>query len=122
MADRCYLEKCYDRLYPEFVFGGIARTPSNGREHVVFGSAADLVRGTPQFYEAARQRLDMELGGCWRYGEKHFGGENLYLTELGKNVRHAERIADSGDVSLLRRKPPETLRPAELELEDERLF
>jgi hypothetical protein len=25
MADRCYLEKCYDRLYPEFVLGGIAR-------------------------------------------------------------------------------------------------
>jgi len=25
MADRCYLEKCYDRLYPEFVRGGIAR-------------------------------------------------------------------------------------------------
>jgi hypothetical protein len=24
MADRCYLEKCRDRLYPEFVLGGIA--------------------------------------------------------------------------------------------------
>ena len=24
MADRCYLEKCRDRLYPEFVLGGVA--------------------------------------------------------------------------------------------------
>ena len=23
-ADRCYLEKCRDRLYPEFVLGGVA--------------------------------------------------------------------------------------------------
>jgi len=27
MADRCYLEKCRDRLYPEFVLGGIAAAP-----------------------------------------------------------------------------------------------
>ncbi len=26
MADRCYLEKCRDRLYPEFVLGGVAAT------------------------------------------------------------------------------------------------
>ena len=122
MADRCYLEKCYDRLYPEFVFGGIARPPSNGKEQVVFASAADLVRGTPQFYDAARHRLEQELGGCWRYGEKHFRGENLYFTELHKNVRHAQRIADDGDLSLLRRKPPETLKPLEVAPEEERLF
>jgi hypothetical protein len=24
MADRCYLEKCRDRLFPEFVAGGLA--------------------------------------------------------------------------------------------------
>src|SRR4051812_49046693 len=42
MADRCYLEKCYERLYPEFVYGGLAReTRADGTEHIVFGSAAD---------------------------------------------------------------------------------
>ncbi len=30
MSDRCYLEKCRDRLYPEFVLGGIAM-PSDGQ-------------------------------------------------------------------------------------------
>jgi hypothetical protein len=25
MSDRCYLEKCRDRPYPEFVLGGLAR-------------------------------------------------------------------------------------------------
>ena len=29
MADRCYLEKCRDRLYPEFVLGGIAAAPGS---------------------------------------------------------------------------------------------
>jgi hypothetical protein len=120
MSDRCYLEKCYDRLYPEFVFGGIARGFAQGRERVVFASAADLIRQTPRFYEAARKRLDVDLGGCTRYGEKHFGGENLYVTEIEKNVRYARRIAEGGDVSMLRRSPPETVRPAATE--EERLF
>jgi hypothetical protein len=109
MADRCYLEKCYDRLYPEFVFGGIARqSPRKGREQVVFGSAADLIYQTPRFYETAQKRLQVELGGCCAFGEKHFGGENLYLTELAKNIEHARRIAEREDISMLRRKPPET--------------
>ena len=31
MADRCYLEKCRDRLYPEFVLGGVAITQRKQR-------------------------------------------------------------------------------------------
>src|SRR5829696_2112740 len=38
MADRCYLEKCRDRLYPEFVEGGIARRSTEAGEQVVFSS------------------------------------------------------------------------------------
>jgi hypothetical protein len=120
MADRCYLEKCYDRLYPEFVLGGIARqVPENGKEQVVFGSAADLIFQTPRFYESAQKRLHHELEACCNYGEKHFGGENLYFTELDKNVRHAWRIAEVKDISLLRRQPPDN---AQLAAADERLF
>jgi hypothetical protein len=120
MADRCYLEKCYDRLYPEFVLGGIARQAAdNGKEQVVFGSAAALIFETPRFYESAHKRLREELGACCDYGEKHFDGENLYLTELQKNVQHATRIAAERDISMLRRQPPQNAQPPE---EVDRLF
>ena len=112
MADRCYLEKCYDRLYPEFVSGGIARQPTpDGKEQVIFGSAADLIYQTPRFYHSAHKRLNVDLGGYCDYVEKHFAGENLYFTELDKNIEHAKKVADKEDVSLLRRKPPETVTP-----------
>lgn len=107
MADRCYLEKCYDRLYPEFVLGGIARKRRpDGSEQVLFASAADLIFKTPHFYVGANKRLRQDLGGCYNYIEKHFGGQNLYFDELEKNVDHARAIAIEGDISMLRRRPP----------------
>ena len=33
MSDRCYLEKCRDRLYPEFVLGGLAQQEAARRPH-----------------------------------------------------------------------------------------
>ena len=114
MADRCYLEKCYDRLYPEFVLGGIARQrKDDGSELVMFASAADLIYQTPHFYEGATQRLDRDLGGHYRYIEQHFDGQNLYFDELGKNIRHARTIAAEHDISLLRRRPPNVVDDAE---------
>lgn len=107
MADRCYLEKCYDRLYPEFVLGGIARKRRpDGSEQVMFASAADLIFKTPHFYQGANKRLRQDLGGCYNYIEKHFGGQNLYFDELEKNIDHARAIAVEGDISMLRRRPP----------------
>jgi hypothetical protein len=101
MADRCYLEKCRDRLYPEFVAGGVARS--------LFRSAQDLVRRTPAFFHSAAQRLDLQLARAHEYAARHFGGHNLYLEEIHKNVRHARLVADSGRDELLRRTPPEAL-------------
>jgi hypothetical protein len=110
MADRCYLEKCRDRLYPEFVSGGVARSISpEGREEVVFESAAHLIFKTPQFYQGARQRLDIDLAGFGNYAEKHFKGDNPYLAEVEKNVSHARAVANCDDISMLRRCPPATL-------------
>jgi hypothetical protein len=107
MADRCYLEKCYDRLYPEFVRGGIARTRRpDGSEEIMFASAADLIFKTPVFYQGANRRLRHDLGGCYIYIEEHFGGQNLYFDELEKNISHARAIAAEGDISMLRRRPP----------------
>lgn len=109
MADRCYLEKCRDRLYPEFVLGGIARRRGlNGEEEVVFSSATDLVNKTPWFYRTASQRLKVSLEEACRYAVEHFDGQNLYLDEIERNIRYAECVAEAGDVSLLRRRPPET--------------
>ncbi|MBI2314160.1 MAG: hypothetical protein HYU77_16845 [Betaproteobacteria bacterium] len=108
MADRCYLEKCRDRLYPEFVLGGIARRQGPDGEEVVFSSAADLVNKTPGFYRTANRRLQVTLEGACEYAAEHFDGSNLYLQEVERNIGYAERVAETGDLSLLRRRPPES--------------
>ena len=112
MADRCYLEKCNERLYPEFVLGGIARRKDEqGQEHVVFESGADLVAKTPGFYQHAADRLDNVLGAAHRYVEQHFEGNNRYLEAVEKNVDYARKVAETGDMSRLRRLAPETRPP-----------
>ena len=100
MSDRCYLEKCRDRLYPEFVLG---RIPS-------FTSAEDLVMKTPRFYEGACKRLEEKLERCYELAARHFGGPNLYLEAMRKNIDYARSVADAGEVKTrLRRRPPQTL-------------
>ncbi len=110
MSDRCYLEKCRDRLYPEFLAAGIARKRlPDGREDVVFESGDDVVLKTPRFFEGATQRLDEELGGNHQYSGYYFGGQDLYLKEIQRNVRFAESITRDQGGSTLRRVPPRTL-------------
>jgi CO/xanthine dehydrogenase FAD-binding subunit len=107
MADRCYLEKCRDRLYPEFVLGGVARRRTqDGGELVIFRSAQDLVVKTPVFCRGAMRRLEEQLAGMYRYAEAHFGGQNLYLEAVNRNLRFADHVSARGDVNLLRRRPP----------------
>jgi len=108
MSDRCYLEKCRDRLFPEFVAGGITRKRTDTGEVVVFASPEDLLKKTPSFYHNASKRLDGDLGGAYRYAQSHFGGPNLYMEAVKQNIRFAERITTSGELTL-RRVPPETL-------------
>src|ERR1700686_5408680 len=71
MADRCYLEKSRDRLYPEFVLGGVAAaTGADGALQIRYSSGVDLLRHTPQFVRETRaQRLDVEFGQAYRYLE-----------------------------------------------------
>lgn len=112
MSDRCYLEKCRDRLYPEFVLGGIARRRlPGGREQVNFRSGEDLVRKTPGFYRGAARRLDLQLARAYEYAARHFAGPNLYLEEMQKNVRYAQILAGSASAASLRRTAPSTLEP-----------
>src|SRR5258708_35677504 len=87
MSDRCYLEKCRDRLYPEFVAGGITRKHlPDGGEEVLYESGEDLVRKTPRFYQGASRRLDADLGGAPKYARGHFGGPKPYPQEPTKNT------------------------------------
>lgn len=107
MSDRCYLEKCRERLYPEFVAGGITRRKTPTGEIVVFESADDLIRKTPSFYQNASRRLENDLGGTYQLARKHFGGPNLYMDAVKQNIRFVERL-DARREIVLRRQPPVT--------------
>jgi hypothetical protein len=113
MSDRCYLEKCRDRLFPEFVVGRLASHIRPAlRMLPAFDSGQDLVLKTPQFYRGAMRRLDMQLARSYQYAARHFGGPNLYLDEMQKNVLYAAAVAAAPYASgLLRRQPPHTLLP-----------
>ena len=110
MSDRCYLEKCRDRLYPEFVLGGLAKKKlPGGGTRILFSSGDDLVRKTPGFYMNAAKRLDLQLARAYEYAERHFNGQNLYLEEMQKNIRYAQAVGGAPNTDMLRRAPPMTL-------------
>jgi len=113
MSDRCYLEKCRDRLFPEFVLGSLAGRKLVGRRKLPqFASGHELVKKTPGFYLVASKRLDLQLARAYEYAARHFGGRNLYVEEMQKNVRYAQLVAQAPDMdSQLRRQPPSTLAP-----------
>jgi len=112
MSDRCYLEKCRDRLFPEFVLGGLAGRKLVGQRLLPsFTSGNDLVQKTPLFYQNASKRLDLQLARAYEYAGRHFGGSNPYLDEMQKNVRYAQLLAQAPSSEWLRRQPPSTLAP-----------
>jgi hypothetical protein len=108
MADRCYLEKCRDRLYPEFVLGGYALPlATQGGRKVKYASGLDLLRQTPQFVSETRQkRLDGAFGGAYRYLEVLFDGANPYLDAIDRNVVFLNQVLRSESWRMLRRNPP----------------
>jgi len=108
MADRCYLEKCRDRLYPEFVLGGIATAPgNNGALQIRYSSGLDLLRQTPEFVRGTRgKRLEGEFEHAFRYLEPLFGGKNPYLEAIDRNLHFLDRVLRTERWRLLRRNPP----------------
>ena len=108
MADRCYLEKCRDRLYPEFVLGGVAVSRGNqGELKVIYGSGLDVLRSTPEFVaETMRTRLDGEFNGAYRYIEALYGGRNPYMEAIDASLVYLKQILQSQRWSMLRRTPP----------------
>jgi hypothetical protein len=108
MADRCYLEKCRDRLYPEFVLGGVALpTDAEGYRKVVYASGLDLLRQTPGFMSAVRsKRLDGEFERAYRYLEILFDGRNPYIEAIERNEAFLREVLRSESWRMLRRAPP----------------
>lgn len=108
MADRCYLEKCRDRLYSEFVLAGVAVTEDAVRaNHILYASGIDLLKKTPGFCQnMAMSRLNTKFNRAYRYIEALYDGRNPYLEFIDKNLRYLDHIIDSDDWQGLRRSPP----------------
>jgi hypothetical protein len=107
LADRCYLEKCRDRLYPEFVLGGVALSTSNGAPQVKYASGLDLLRQTPEFVAHTRRaRLDGEFHGAYHCLELLFDGQNPYMESIDRNMEFLDQVLRSESWRLLRRQPP----------------
>jgi hypothetical protein len=105
MSDRMYLEKCREFLYPEFVWGRIAREQlADGREIVRYASPDDLMLKTPGFYEyVARARIEKKLGGADRYAAAHFDGPSLYQSEIDRNMGFLKNAIEQADLKRMRR-------------------
>ncbi|MEJ2128162.1 MAG: hypothetical protein P8X81_04910 [Woeseiaceae bacterium] len=108
MADRCYLEKCRDRLYQEFVVGGVAVENAKPGEYIMrYRSGLDLLQKTPVFYQQVmRDRLHRKFNRVYRYIEVLYDGQNPYIDAIAHNIAHLVRVIESGDWTLLRRRPP----------------
>jgi len=107
MSDRCYLEKCRDRLYPEFIASGMASADAPGGG---YASPSELLKKTPFFFEHVRDRLQNDFQGVHRYLETYFSADgNLYMTEVIRNNNYLKTQLEKNDAPLLRRMPPWTL-------------
>jgi len=107
MADRCYLEKCRDRLYNEFVVGGVAVENATPGEYMVrYKSGKDLLIKTPDFYQqVTKERLNSKFNRVYRYAEVLYDGQNPYTDAVKVNITHLMRVLQTNDWSLLRREP-----------------
>lgn len=108
MADRCYLEKCRDRLYSEFVLGGVAISEQHdGTTRVQYQSGEDLLMKTPMFYEnVTRERLHGTYSNVLRYMAFWFPDGDPYAAGIEKNLSFLKALLDAGDLNKLRRTPP----------------
>ena len=106
MADRMYLEKCRDCLYPEFVRAGLAKNHQKElKKGALYQSPEDLLAKTPQFIRSTiKQRLNKTFHSVYKYAETHFGGPNLYLIAINKNLEYIETQLHNSHSTFLRRQ------------------
>jgi len=108
MSDRCYLEKCRDRLYPEFVAAGLAGSESKGSH---YHSPEALIFNTPKFFKhVLDDRLNQVLNSVHSYADAFFmPHKNLYQEAIERNASYLDHVVRERNVELLRRQPPWTL-------------
>jgi len=108
IADRCYLEKCRDRLYPEFVLGNVAVEQYGDTANIRYVNGNDLLSKTLGFFRSSAQhRLDVCFNKAYRYLEAYFGNdENPYMACVEKNLQFLRRVIQSNSWDHLRRRPP----------------
>ncbi len=109
-ADRCYLEKCRDFLYPEFEVAGLAGPPQPGGPKPLYANVDVLMRGTPEFNAKLwEDRLDGYFGGIYRYFGVHFegryGAPDPYTDAIKANLRRMKLAIRSGRFDALRLRP-----------------
>ncbi|MBA4285238.1 MAG: hypothetical protein C0434_06860 [Xanthomonadaceae bacterium] len=109
-ADRCYLEKCRDFLYPEFEVAGLAGAAQPGGPTPLYASVDALMRGTPKFNARLwEERLDGYFGGIHRYFGVHFDGRfgapNPYTDAIKANLRRIKLAIRNGRYDKLRLRP-----------------
>src|SRR5690606_21336401 len=107
LADRCYLEKCRDRLYPEFVLGGVA-FDDVPQGDIRYRSGKHLLAQTLTFYQSSvHLRLERGFHAAYRYFEPYFGDANHpYLAFIRKNLTFLLKVLKHEQWHKLRRRPP----------------
>lgn len=112
LSDRCYLERCRDFLYQEFVLAGVDRIrDSNGHETVIYRDGNDLLSKTLGFYDQlAKQRLEQDFSGAYNMLDQHFLGANPYQASIDANMNYLRKlIMRDRLVDGLRRQPAQLL-------------
>ncbi len=106
-ADRCYLEKCRDFLYPEFVACGLAGPALPGSTACDHPDPMALLATTEPFNESIRKtRLDGAFASVHRYFADYFGGRNRYREAIDDNLARAEQALNAADpCTILTRRP-----------------
>lgn len=106
MADRCYLEKCRDRLFPEFVLATANNTDVTTVP--IYSSPEALLYNTPGFYRLyVRKRLESDFKSVFQYASAFFNGPNHYIEKLESNIRYLEKLINKKDLSELHRRTPD---------------
>lgn len=105
-ADRCYLEKCRDFLYPEFELCGLAGPPRVGGPRPIYRSRRHLLENTPDFNRKLwAERLDGYFKGCHRYMRAHFGGRDPYSESIEAHLARIARLIRTRKLDELRQRP-----------------
>lgn len=104
MADVAYLDKCRDRLYPEFELGGmLTRQRDDGSVEVFYSSPEDLLIKTPAFMsKTITERLDGHFGSVYHYMDAHFDGPNYYMRAVETNYHYLQSLLKKQDLELLK--------------------